>query len=395
MKSYRDTMENLRFSPEDKAAMVQALLPPAAAPSKPSRRKKTALLVAAAAAAVLCAACATGLLQDTLAALATRFGDSPDQIQTMQTLTQPVQASATDNGVTISVEAVIRDTDHIYLLSRMTREDGQPVLPQTEEIKNVSNGDNTLQFKTDTLEGTYHEADSDTSTDLNATTMAEFLAFEAHDKSLYFLHDLSFLHDWIPTGPIELTLENLYSHERYSTNTPSSVTETQTVDREIPLVEGTWTIPFSLDPDHAEPPLSLGSGQTFRSEVRLNHPVASHPFEGTIQTICLSPMAFYLAYDYTVDPATLEALAQKYSPDCQLSLDQWIAEELSFLMMEQKLSLTFTDGTQVPLSSLGSVSGEFSPDNRHTYTVQFKNIIPPDTIASITIGDLTIPVLHK
>ncbi len=395
MKSYHDTMESLRFSPEDKAAMVQALLPPAASPRKLSRRKKMALLAAAAVAAVLCAACATGLLQDTFAALAARFGDSPDQMQSIQTLTQPVQASATDNGVTISVEAVIRDGNHIYLLSRMTREDDQPVLPQTEQAKNVSNGDNTLQFQTDTLAGTYHEADSDASTDLNATTTAEFLSFEVHDKSLYFLHDLSFLRDWIPTGPITLTLENLSSHERYSTSTPSSVTEAQIVDREIPLVEGTWTIPFSLDSDHAEPPLSLGRGQTFRSEIRRNPPVASPLFEGTIQTIRLSPMAFYLTYDYTVAPAALEVLTQKYSPACQLSLDQWIAEELSFLMMEQNLSLTFTDGTQVPLSSLGSVSGAFSPDNRHTYAVQFQKIIPPDTISSITIGDLTIPVPHK
>lgn len=61
MRSYRDTMEDLRFSPEEKAAMTQALLQAAAsAPAKTKRRKKAALIAVAAVTAALCAACATG-----------------------------------------------------------------------------------------------------------------------------------------------------------------------------------------------------------------------------------------------------------------------------------------------------------------------------------------------
>ena len=148
MRSYRDTMEDLRFSPEEKAAMTQALLQAAAAaPAKTKRRKKAALIAVAAVAAALCAACATGVLQDAVAALSTRFGATPEQVETIQEFTHPVLASDTDNGVTITIEAVLGDSEHSYLLCRMEREDGQPVLPQNEDTKNVANGDNHLMFE--------------------------------------------------------------------------------------------------------------------------------------------------------------------------------------------------------------------------------------------------------
>ena len=108
MRSYRETMEDLRFSPEEKAAMTQALLQ-AAPQAKPRKRKKAALIAVAAAAAALCAACATGALQDAIAALSTRFGAEPAQVETLQKITRTVLAKDTDNGVTLSVVSLSGD----------------------------------------------------------------------------------------------------------------------------------------------------------------------------------------------------------------------------------------------------------------------------------------------
>lgn len=131
MRSYRDTMEDLRFSPEEKAAMTQALLQAAAsAPAKTKRRKKAALIAVAAVTAALCAACATGVLQDAVAALSTRFGATPAQMEIIQEFTHPVMASDTDNGITVTIEAVLGGSDRSYLLCRMAREDGQPVVKE-------------------------------------------------------------------------------------------------------------------------------------------------------------------------------------------------------------------------------------------------------------------------
>ena len=117
--------------------------------SRTPRRKWGRVIAAAAVAAALCAACATGALQNALAILSAQFGSDPAQQQVIQDLTRPAAASATDNGVTVSVDAVMGDASSLVVLYRMERENGQPVLPQTEETKNVSDGNNTLGFEED------------------------------------------------------------------------------------------------------------------------------------------------------------------------------------------------------------------------------------------------------
>ena len=84
MKTYRDQMHGLQFTPEQKAAMVDALLSASQAPHQRRPQPRKALLIAAVAAAViLCVACASGALQATVAAFSALFGiSSPAQTRT-------------------------------------------------------------------------------------------------------------------------------------------------------------------------------------------------------------------------------------------------------------------------------------------------------------------------
>ena len=148
MKTYRETLDALRFTPQQKAAIAEDLLAAAQAGQVRAPRRKWGRVAAAAIlAAALCAACASGALQEALSVLASQFGSDPKQQEVIGDLTRPSAASATDNGVTISVDAVMGDGNSLVVLYRMERADGQPVLPQTEETKNVSDGNNTLRFE--------------------------------------------------------------------------------------------------------------------------------------------------------------------------------------------------------------------------------------------------------
>ena len=150
MKTYRETLDALRFTPQQKAAIAEDLLAAAQAGQVRAPRRKWGRVAAAAIlAAALCAACASGALQEALSVLASQFGSDPKQQEVIGDLTRPSAASATDNGVTISVDAVMGDGNSLVVLYRMERADGQPVLPQTEETKNVSDGNNTLMFEED------------------------------------------------------------------------------------------------------------------------------------------------------------------------------------------------------------------------------------------------------
>lgn len=388
MKTYRETLDALRFTPQQKAAIAEDLLAAAQAGQVRAPRRKWGRVAAAAIlAAALCAACASGALQEALSVLASQFGSDPKQQEVIGDLTRPSAASATDNGVTISVDAVMGDGNSLVVLYRMERADGQPVLPQTEETKNVSDGNNTLGFEEDGF--TQFFAREDVEIPYGFTMMGDltFLDFEVTDPALYFYQRFTLSHAWDLTQPVEITLKNLYSHEHYSAPVTAIGLDREIIDRDIPLIHGSWTLSIRLDGD--APSLSLADGQTFHGDL---WPGAS--FTGTLRELTLSPLAFSVVYDYTVPPSVEETLTQEYYQDPELaenlSLDAWIRSALSDYLTLQLPCLTLTDGTQVPLDFSGI--GDASQDFTFRFTFAFDEILPLDTVESITIGDLTIPV---
>ena len=101
MNTYRQALDALRFTPEQKAAIAENLLSAAqAGQSRTPRRKWGRVIAAAAVAAALCAACATGVLQNAVAILSAQFGSEPEQQQVIQDLTRPAAASATEDRET-------------------------------------------------------------------------------------------------------------------------------------------------------------------------------------------------------------------------------------------------------------------------------------------------------
>ena len=388
MNTYRQALDALRFTPEQKAAIAETLLSAAQAGQVRAPRRKWGRVAAAAIlAAALCAACASGALQEALSVLASQFGSDPKQQEVIGDLTRPSAASATDNGVTISVDAVMGDGNSLVVLYRMERADGQPVLPQTEETKNVSDGNNTLGFEEDGF--TQYFAREDVEIPYGFTMMGDltFLDFEVTDSTLYFYQRFTLSHAWDLTQPVEITLKNLYSHEHYSAPVTAIGLDREIIDRDIPLIHGSWTLSIRLDGD--APSLSLADGQTFHGDL---WPGAS--FTGTLRELTLSPLAFSVVYDYTVPPSVEETLTREYYQDPELAenlpLDAWIRSALSDYLTLQLPCLTLTDGTQVPLDFSGI--GDASQDFTFRFTFAFDEILPLDTVESITIGDLTIPV---
>lgn len=391
MRSYRDTMEDLRFSPEEKAAMTQALLQAAASgPPKTKRRKKAALIAVAAVAAALCAACATGVLQDAVATLSAHFGSEPEQVKLIQELTQPVLASDTDNGVTVTIEAVLGDSERSFLLCRMERENGQPVLPQNEDTKNVANGDNHLMFEEGRMNsvisyGSSTEIPSEITEDIGVSM--EMLDFTPSDTVLYFVFPLDWQFSPKPAHEINLTLTNLYSHEFYYTTTPSSVIDTPPVERDIPLVDGTWEFSFLLPQENQDNSVELADGQTF-------HPGTdpASPIDAKLQHLLLSPFLISVEFTYTTPESIVAEATAAYDPACQYPLEDWVRIYVSDSFIDTPLSFTRTDGTQVSFDRLGGTSGDATQPEQYSMTIRFKEVLPLDTIESVTIGDLTIPL---
>lgn len=388
MKTYRETLDALRFTPQQKAAIAEDLLAAAQAGQVRAPRRKWGRVAAA---AILAAACASGALQEALSVLASQFGSDPKQQEVIGDLTRPSAASATDNGVTISVDAVMGDGNSLVVLYRMERADGQPVLPQTEETKNVSDGNNTLMFEANGLPELYALNDITFPEGVTPTGSVEFLDFTFSDTSLYFyqFHTLHTQEEIPSTGTVTLTLKNLYTHEHLSVGNPSNEMDRTIIDRDIPLIDGSWTLTFSLDRTY--PVIELANGQTFHAET-----YQGYPLSGTLRELTLSPLSISLEYTYSAPPWVIDAITQEYdqSPERAngLPLDAWIHMELYYLQSAYFPHLTLKDGTQIPFDDFMNGSADASQDNLFRRTVIFDEVLPLDTVASITIGDLTIPL---
>ena len=392
MKTYRETLDALRFTPQQKAAIAEDLLAAAQAGQVRAPRRKWGRVAAAAIlAAALCAACASGALQEALSVLASQFGSAPDQQEVIGDLTRPSAASATDNGVTISVDAVMGDGNSLVVLYRMERADGQPVLPQTEETASMSPWNSTLMFEANGLPELYALNDITFPEGVTPTGSVEFLDFTFSDTALYFyqFHTLHTQEEIPSTGTVTLTLKNLYTHEHLSVGNPSNEMDRTIIDRDIPLIDGSWTLTFSLERTY--PVIELANGQTFHAET-----YQGYPLSGTLHELTLSPLSISLEYTYSTPSWVIDAISQEYYQDPELMenlpLDAWMRSELYYLQSAYCPRLTLKDGTQIPFDDFMNGSADASQDNLFRRTVIFDEVLPLDTVASITIGDLTIPL---
>ena len=111
MKQYKDTMDELRFTPEQKAHMVDRLMESAqTSPRRPHSFRRVAVVgVAAALILSVGVAGATGVLGEVGERFSAIFGPSA-QTEVIDQIGYPVGASATANGITITADAIVGDT---------------------------------------------------------------------------------------------------------------------------------------------------------------------------------------------------------------------------------------------------------------------------------------------
>ena len=125
MKTYREQYDELRFSPQEKQEMVESLL--ATAPEtrrRVSHKKRVHVLIAAVIAAALCAACASGALRSASEVFANLFGASQEQASLLEQLGTPLGVSCTQDGLTITADAILADEYTYAILYSIQREDG-------------------------------------------------------------------------------------------------------------------------------------------------------------------------------------------------------------------------------------------------------------------------------
>ena len=122
---YKKEMSELRFTEIQKKALAEAAA--SAAQGTAKRRRpvfRTALIAAAMAAVLVVGSSAAGILPSPAEIFAPLFGGSVAQTEVIDKIGRPIGASDTDNGITITAEAIMGDQYNAVIVYTLTRDDG-------------------------------------------------------------------------------------------------------------------------------------------------------------------------------------------------------------------------------------------------------------------------------
>lgn len=345
LSEYKQSMDSLRFTPEQKAHLAAGAAQAAARQTRrASRRPLGRMAVIAAAVAVVLAvgSSAAGILPAPVDVFAPIFGGAVAQTEVIDKIGRPIGASDTDNGITISADAIMGDEYNAVIVYTLTRDDGARFLPEDRDgtylmlggfggaswAKGGSHGG--AWFVDQDPEDNQVQYVETVSSDVSLTRGAATAEFE----------DLRY---WDPeTGRDEL------------------------------LYPGKWK--FRFDVEYEDCSVHLGNGETF-SQDGLNF---------TIDGISVSPVA--VKVDYTVDKEVV------WSDSGNGRQDPEDARQSARFMENIEILLTKTDGTVIDLSSSG---GGVRPENGTTVCTKgqvLEEILPLEELESISVGGVVFPI---
>ena len=138
MKTYRQSLDELHFTREEKNAMVDRLTAGESRGGGKVRSIRRTVTVGVAAALLMTMGVGAAVtLTPVGEVFASVFGGTPAQTELMDQMGMPIGASDTSGGVTITADAIIGDTYSYAVVYSIAREDGQPL---AEELTPLGGG---------------------------------------------------------------------------------------------------------------------------------------------------------------------------------------------------------------------------------------------------------------
>lgn len=358
--AYNELFDILSYTAEQKAHIaVQAAAEAEAVRRKTRRGFKSLSKVAAVAVCLVSVltitAEAAGIPTPLSGILAPIFGGSVAQTEVIDKIGRPINASDTDNGITISADAIIGDTYNACIVFTISRDDGTALLAP----------------------------------DMEATELLSKLFLDISFSNRGSSHGYIWCEDPVP-GDAEIQLiYGLSSDEPVSkgictveVTSKLQVNENETVavgeslsarDAKSCGIEGEWKFRFNVD--YEDTAVTLGNGETFRQD----------DMTFTIQEIRISPIAYSVSYD--VD----EEVHWSHESSGRLPEDDKRQWEL--FSENVQITLTKKDGTTVDLSTHSG--GSVGARDGFTHCIKsavFGEVIPLEELENITVGGVVFPI---
>lgn len=341
---YQAAMNSLRFTDDQKRRMAKNAVKAAAQQTHRARRPigKTILVAACITAVLAVSAGATGVLKTAVESFSGIFGGSAAQTEIIDKIGYPIGAGATDNGVTITADAIIGDEYNAAIVFTIRRDDGTRLFPEEVNEKNL-------------LMGGFGGVDLHIKGGSHGSSW-----FVDEDPGDDFIQMIQTISADVPLSRCTATADfsNLCGWD-------------DTTEEPVPLVDGHWK--FRFDIDYEDSSLVLGSGDTFEQ----------NGMTFTIDEIRVSPVAVRVAYTVDSEVQWSNAPSGKQSEEDRRQVERY--------MENVEILLTKTDGTVISTPTGGSIK----PDHGTTVCIKggvLEEIIPLEELASISVGGIVYPI---
>lgn len=326
-----------------------------ARPQRAHRRNPHRIAAAIGIAAVLAlgggTAYATGTLARAADSLAAVFGAGPAQTELIDQIGRPIGASCTSNGITITADAIIGMRNAYAVVYTIEKDDGTAFDELTMNERGVYNLNldgggsinalTALRLGVDASGGTRYTFDADPAD--NSLQIVEMTRIGGSDVSL--------VGETLHFNATEIGFTRVGEDGR---DLPSQA-----------IATGDWNMSFKID--YEDLSVDLPVGQTFT--INGNSAV--------VDELAVSPLGATITY--TVDAVD--------GPSGPTGLETGAEKRVGY----GDFTVTFTDGTTQELGS-GYTSWQRDGKTVVQKTWFFDQIRDVDDIASITVGDLTVPV---
>lgn len=342
-KQYKDAMDSIRVSREWEDKMIEKLMHTETTAVRRGHALRRAAFVAAAAA--LCLTIGAGAAEITTGAVseifAPLFGTAHTEI--VDKIGYPIGVSDTDNGVTISADAILGDAYNVCVIYTLRKDDGSPWGVSDEDMLLFAESDLALPMPAMAMGWSSHGA-------------SWFIDEDPTDNILQYVEQRT-IDEGTTMGSAKQTMKNLCVWNE----------ETGSMDT---LVKGNWKLRFDVQFEDTTAQFDAGQAITLAGG------------EATVTDIQFSPISFRLEiqqsgadYEYSGDARFLDGLSEAYS--------------------QIAISLTLTDGTEIALSDFGGTVTPPESNNGTAVFVKsgiFDEVIPLENMASVTICGTEIPL---
>ena len=342
---YQQALDSLHYTPEQKARLAARAVEAARQTARKAHRPfgKIAVLAACLAVVLAVGAGATGVLKTAVESFGAIFGSGAAQTEVIDKIGHPIGASATDNGVTITADAIIGDAYNAAIIYTIRRDDGTPLLPEGTDARSLMMGG--FGGTTLSVRGGSHGS-------------SWFVADETAPSVIQRVQTVS---ADVPISHCTATaeFEDLQGWD-------------ETAGEAVTLIEGHWK--FRFDVDYEDSSVTLGGGETFQQ----------NGMTFTVDSVTVSPIAVRVAYAVDSEVQWSNAPSGREPEEDSRQMERYF-ENVEIL-------LTKTDGTVIDMSNSG---GSIKPEHGVTVCDKgevFEEIIPLDELASISVGGIEYPI---